>query len=57
MWGKNIQDNKLKDSEDKYNRVYLNIDGEYYQIVKPREIRIRQSNKFPNGKIKFLMKK
>jgi len=34
----------------------MNIDGEYYQIIKPKEIRIRQSSNFPNGTLRFLKK-
>jgi diacylglycerol kinase family enzyme len=41
---------------DKYNRIYLNIDGEYYNVVKPIEMRIRLCKTINNGKIKFLAK-
>ena len=34
----------------------MNIDGEFYQIIKPLELRIRQSPTFQNGTLKFLMK-
>jgi hypothetical protein len=35
----------------------MNVDGEFYQIIKPVELRIRESNTFPNGTLKFLKKK
>lgn len=34
----------------------MNIDGKYYHIVKPREIRIRIADKINEGKLKFLQK-
>lgn len=39
---------------DKFNRVYLNIDGEYYYIMKPNEMRVRLNKTINNGKVKFL---
>lgn len=33
----------------------MNIDGEYFNVVLPKEARIRLSKKF-NGRIKFLVK-
>jgi hypothetical protein len=35
----------------------MNIDGEFYQIIKPIEIRVTESSTFKNGSLKFLMKK
>jgi hypothetical protein len=34
----------------------MNIDGEYFNIVKPIELRVREHKDFPQGKIKFLSK-
>ena len=34
----------------------MNLDGEFYNIVKPLEMVIQKSNKFANGKLKFLLK-
>jgi len=34
----------------------MNVDGEFYHIVKPIELRIRQSSTFPNGTLRFLKK-
>jgi len=43
---------KLNGENDKYNRIYLNIDGEYLNLIKPKEMRIRLS-KINNGTLKF----
>lgn len=32
----------------------MNIDGEYYNIVKPLELRIRIAKRINNGRVKFL---
>jgi len=42
--------------DDKENRIYLNVDGEYYQLEHPIELKIRKSKKFVEGQIKFLAK-
>ena len=38
----------VQDESDKFNRIYLNIDGEYINLIKPKEMRIRLS-KINNG--------
>lgn len=43
--------------DDKENRIYLNLDGEYFNIVKPVSLRIRLNEKIFNGKIPFLKRK
>ena len=43
-------------NDDRINRVYLNVDGEYYHIVKPVEMRIRLNKRLSNGNIKFIRK-
>ena len=48
--------NKIFNLDDKFNRVYMNIDGEFYYIVKPKQLRIRQSRAYPNGQLNFLKK-
>jgi len=45
------------ESDERENRVYLNIDGEYFNVVKARELRVRSNKKFLDGKVKFLYKK
>jgi hypothetical protein len=42
--------------EDKLNRVYLNLDGEYFHIIKPIELRIRLNRKLSKGNVLFLGK-
>ncbi len=34
----------------------MNVDGEYYNIVKPKELRVRLAKKYNGGKLKFLQK-
>lgn len=34
----------------------MNIDGEYFNVIKPYEIRVRTHKDFPQGVIKFLSK-
>ena len=38
----------------KLNNVYINIDGEFYHLVQPKQITISINNKICNGQIKFL---
>lgn len=45
----------LQAGNDKFNRIYLNIDGDYMNLIKPKEMRIRLS-KINNGNIKFAKK-
>jgi hypothetical protein len=35
----------------------MNVDGEYFNIVKPVELRVRPDKNFPQGVIKFLARK
>ena len=46
---------KIQDESDKFNRIYLNIDGEFINLIKPKEMRIRLS-KINNGNLKFAKK-
>jgi hypothetical protein len=48
-----FKDTPEKNKLDKVNRIYMNLDGEYYHIVKPIEIRIRLAKNF-GGRLKFL---
>jgi len=34
----------------------MNIDGEYYHIVKPLEVRVRSSHNYPDSRVRFLQK-
>lgn len=50
---------KFKDTpsyteNDRTNRIYLNVDGEFFHIVKPISLRIRLNTKIMNGQIPFL---
>ena len=38
----------------KLNKVYINIDGEFYHLVQPKQIIISLNDKICNGQIKFL---
>ena len=40
--------------KDKKNRIYMNIDGEFFNVVKPISLRVRLNNKILNGQIPFL---
>ena len=40
--------------KDKMNRIYMNIDGEFYNIIKPKTVRIRNNTRILNGQIPFL---
>jgi len=51
-----FKDTPEKNEHDKHSRVYLNIDGNYYHIVKPLEMRVRLNTKYPQRKLKFLCK-
>lgn len=51
-----FKETPTKSDLDKFNRVYLNIDGEYYHIVKPNELRIRLAKQLNGGKLKFVQK-
>lgn len=44
-----------KTAKDKFHRVYLNMDGEYFQIVMPIEMVISQAINYGGGKLKFLV--
>lgn len=41
--------------EDKYHRIYMNVDGEYFQLVNPISIRIELNYSFCNGSLPFLI--
>ena len=41
--------------EDKKHRVYLNLDGEYFHIVKPILLRIELNRDICEGQLPFLV--
>ena len=41
--------------EDRKNRIYLNIDGEYLHIIKPISLRIELNTDYINGQLNFLL--
>lgn len=43
-----------KGQKKKLNKVYINIDGEFYHLVQPKQILISINNDICNGQIKFL---
>ena len=43
-----------KAQKKKLNKVYINIDGEFYHLVQPKQIMISLNDKVCNGQIKFL---
>ncbi len=45
-----------KNDVDKFNRVYMNIDGEFFHIVKPTKLRVRLNTKICNGSLNFLIR-
>lgn len=47
----------IQDENDKKNRIYMNVDGEYIQIIRPKELRVRSHKHFPRGAIKFIGRK
>lgn len=52
-----FKDTPKFDENDKTNRVYMNIDGEYYHVVKPINILIYNNKQIFNGQIPFLKRK
>ena len=42
-------------NDDKYHRIYLNVDGEYFNIVKPVTLRIQLNRNLCGGILPFLM--
>lgn len=42
-------------NDDKYHRIYLNVDGEYFNIVKPVTLRIQLNRNLCGGSLPFLM--
>ena len=43
------------DKNDKKDRIYLNVDGDYYNIVKPISLKIQLDKSICNGQIPFLV--
>ena len=41
----------------KKNRIYLNVDGEYFHIVCPISLKIQINKNLCNGQIPFLINK
>ncbi len=52
-----FKDTPKFDENDKTNRVYMNIDGEYFHVVKPVNILIYNNKQIFNGQIPFLKRK
>ena len=46
---------KYVKKEDTGNRIYLNVDGEYFQIVKPKLLRLELNRDFCEGQLNFLI--
>ena len=46
--------NPSKSQKKKLNKVYINIDGEFFHLVQPKEIIIKQNKEICDGQIKFL---
>ena len=43
------------DKEDKKDRIYLNLDGEFFHIVKPKILRIELNRDYCGGQLPFLI--
>ena len=43
------------EKEDKTHRIYFNLDGEYFHIVKPNLLRIELNREYMNGQLPFLI--
>lgn len=43
--------------KDRKNRIYLNVDGEFFNLVKPLSIKIQLDKSLCNGQIMFLINK
>ena len=41
--------------DDKKHRIYLNLDGEYFHIVKPISMRLELNKDLCNGQLPFLI--
>ncbi len=46
---------KHSDSEGSAVRTYFQVDGEFYQVISPKSVKIRLCKEIPKGKIKVLM--
>ena len=49
-----FKDTPSYSNKDRTNRVYMNIDGEFYNLIKPKTLRIRNNTKIFDGQIPFL---
>lgn len=49
-----FKDTPSHNDKDKKNRIYMNIDGEFFNVVKPLSLRVRLNTKILNGQIPFL---
>ncbi|MCQ2817449.1 MAG: diacylglycerol kinase [archaeon] len=52
-----FRDTPVKSKDDSYNRVYIEIDGEYFHIIKPRYLKIDLNRNLCNGSLPFLINK
>ena len=43
------------EKKDKTHRIYFNLDGEYFHIVKPNLLRIELNREYMNGQLPFLI--
>lgn len=54
--GPYVIDFKSQDPKGKNLKTYMQIDGEYYRIEKPKRIIVRPCSSLPNGKVKVMVK-
>ena len=43
------------EKDDKTHRIYFNLDGEYFHLVKPILLRIELNREYSNGQLPFLI--
>ena len=43
------------ENDDKFHRIYLNVDGEYFNLVKPVTLRVQLNRQLCGGSLSFLM--
>ena len=48
-------DTPIKMEKDKKHRIYLNLDGEYFHIVKPKSMRLELNRDLCQGQLPFLI--
>lgn len=47
---------KRSDHLGKQLKTYMNIDGEYFQVIAPKSVRITRARDIPGGKVKVLVR-